>query len=130
MLKIGRPAGAEYRKGLKMADKNPADVNDGWTTVADETPALVVFDTPGEDVFTGTFVEKRHIINPNDADQQWDQYVFRGTDGDLYGINSSYSIAKGMEAVNPGQECRITFVKTVDVGRPSPMKDFKIETRG
>jgi hypothetical protein len=98
-----------------------------WTTVADETPAHVVFDTPGEDVFIGKFIEKR-TLTPN-PEQSWDQYVFRGTDDELYGINSSYSLAKGMEAVQPGQMVRITYVKNVDVGRPSPMKDFKIEVK-
>lgn len=102
---------------------------DEWTTVADETPAQVIFDTVG-DVFVGTYVEKRHIVNPNDPEQQWDQFVFRGEDGDLYGVNSSYSIAKGMESVQPGKVTRLTYIKDVNVGRPSPMKDFKVETKG
>ena len=106
---------------------------DEWTVVADETPAQIVFDSVG-DVFVGRYVEKRHITNPNDPEQQWDQYVFRGigdeVDGVLCGVNSSYSIAKGMETVQPGQVTRLTYIKDVNVGRPSPMKDFKVETKG
>lgn len=106
-----------------MANSNAEE----WTTVADETPAQVIFDTVG-DVFVGRFVEKR-TLTPN-PEQSWDQFVFRGIeDGELYGINSSYSIAKGMETVQPGSVVRLTYVKDVEVGRPSPMKDFKIEVK-
>lgn len=98
---------------------------DEWTTVSDETPARVVFDTPGTDVFIGTYVEMKTIANPKGDD--FDQFVFRGTDDGLYGINSSYSLARGMSKVSEGQKVRITYVKNVDVGQPAPMKDFKID---
>jgi hypothetical protein len=115
------PRGRADRKGHTMA----AGKQDEWTTVADETPSRIVFDTPGEDVFIGTFVETRTIANPKGDD--FDQYVFRGEDGNLYGTNASYSLTRGMEKVDPGNRVRITYVKNVDVGQPAPMKDFKIE---
>jgi hypothetical protein len=116
------PRGRADRKGHTMA----AGKQDEWTTVADETPSRIVFDTPGEDVFIGTYVEKRVIENPRGDD--FDQFVFTGTDGALYGTNSSYSLARGMAKVNPGQKVRITYVKNVPIpGQPAPMKDFKID---
>lgn len=104
-----------------------------WTTVADETPAQVIFDTIG-DTFEGTYVEKREIVNPNPDPKtgehsKWNQYVFRGTDGELYGINESYSIAKGMAEVPFGTYTQLEYKKSVEVGRPSPMRDFIIRTR-
>jgi len=105
-----------------------APKNDEWTTVADESPSRVVFDTVGDE-FIGTYVEKVTINNPKNG-EDFDQYVFRGTDGNLYGTNSSFSLARGMAKVTAGQMVRITYMKNIPIaGQPAPMKDFKIDVK-
>jgi hypothetical protein len=100
--------------------------SDEWTTVQDETPSRVIFDTIG-DQFIGEYIGSS-LIKINDG-ETFTQYRFRGTDGELYGINESYKIRQAMEDVEPGQVCRITYVKDVDTGQPAPMKDFRVDVR-
>ncbi len=100
--------------------------DDGWNVVSDESPTKVIFDTIG-DVFQGVF-EGEKEITPKEGDP-FTMYLFRGPDGELFGIPESFKIKTGMAEVKAGQECRIEYVKDVNVGRPQPMKDYRISVR-
>jgi hypothetical protein len=109
---------------------------DGWTTVGEESGTLVTWEHPGES-FTGEFVGTRHIVPPDakSEDDEFDQQMFRsnedGTDvGDiLYAINGGYKIRDALKPEYEGHLVRIIYVKDVDTGQPSPMKDFKVQVR-
>lgn len=97
-----------------------------WETAAEEAPTRVVFDTIG-DVFLG-FYQGTNEVKMDDG-TSFTQYLFRGSDGVLYAINESYKIKQGMANVPEGHETRVEYVKDVDTGRPSPMRDFRIQHR-
>lgn len=94
-----------------------------WTTIQDETPDKIIFDTFG-DCFTGVF-QGIQEITPEDADA-FEQAVFRNDEG-LYAIGG-YKVLNAMRDVPQGTLTRLTYVKNVDTGQPSPMKDVKVET--
>ena len=101
-----------------------------WETVAEGSRTKVQFDTIG-DVFTGEYQGTEEITNPNDG-RTWMQYNFRGhspaeLSGELCAINGGFAFRRAFESVPVGSLVRITFIKTVDTGQPTPMKDFKVE---
>ena len=100
-----------------------------WTTVEDESPTMVEFDTPG-DVFVGVKQGYQHVTFTDDGEEQeFDICLFR-IDGDdtLYGIAPGFKLERALSSVPDGTLTRITYKKQIDTGRPSPMKDFKVET--
>lgn len=97
----------------------------GWTVVSDESPIKVVFDEIG-DVFIGTFEGSQELKSKDD--QPFTMWLFRH-EGDLYGIQDSHKLRIGLSQVEKGREVRIEYVKDVEVGRPQPMKDFRISVR-
>jgi hypothetical protein len=106
---------------------------DDWEfeTVADASPTKVLFDTIG-DCFVGQYEGIQHIVPDTIIPgkiEEFDLYTFRGRDGQLYGINKSYKMSKGMDAVKIGDWVRITYVANIDVRQAEPMKDLKIEVR-
>lgn len=101
---------------------------DEWDVVSDESPAVVVFDTPG-DQFVGVYEGMETIENPTaekDEDKTFDRFLFRH-DGHPYAINSSYRMIQGMAKVEIGQKCRLTFVKEIPARKGNPLKDIKVE---
>jgi hypothetical protein len=113
-----------------------ADTDTGWETVSDESGTLVNWEHPGES-FVGTFIGTRHIVPPdaNSDDDEFDQQMFRANpdatgDGEvLFAINGGYKIREALKPEHEGRLIRITYVKDVDTGQPSPMKDFKVEVK-
>jgi hypothetical protein len=102
---------------------------DGWETVADESPTRAVFDTVGEQ-FIGQFLSVDQIENPADETAPFEYIILRGTDGHLYSISAGYKLKQAFEKVTPGHAVRITYVKDVDMGDSrNPMKDYKVEAR-
>ena len=114
--------------------KNPpvqANDDDGWATTSDESPVQVKFDTFG-DTFTGIKAGKMELADKED--RPFTVYLFRaqGTpgveNGTLCSIAHSYKLA-GLDDITDGTLTRVTYIKDVDVNRPLPMKDYKIQTR-
>lgn len=104
------------------------DESSDWTSALTEAPTMVVFDTLGDE-FIGTYLgyELIQFTDPKEGEKEFKQYKFVGTDGVIYGINSTYRIDKGMADVPEGKLTRIVYVKDVDVNRPQPMRDFSIQ---
>lgn len=103
-----------------------------WDTVAEGAANRVVFDTIG-DSFIGQYIGDQHVEREPSADgedQSFDLFNYRGRDGELYAINKSFALEEAMRKVQPGQWCRITYIKDVPTGRKlNPMKDFKVDVR-
>lgn len=103
-----------------------------WETVVEGAPARVVFDTIG-DSFIGQFIGEEHVDQEpaaDGSDPSFDLFLYRGQDGDRYAINKSYALAEAMVKVEPGQWCRITYIKDIATSRKlNPMKDFKVDVR-
>lgn len=95
-----------------------------WTTVQDESPDVIIFDTVG-DQFIGTYVGTEEIENEGET---FTRFLFRNDKG-FFAINSSYRLAQGMGKVQTGELVRLTYIKNVDTssGKLNPMKDIKVE---
>lgn len=107
---------------------------DDWEfkTVIEESPTGVVFDTVG-DVFIGQFVD-RITITPDkpekgEAKDPFDLFRFRGRDGELYAINPSGKLDRGMSVVNAGDWVRITLIKLIPSSKGNDFKDFRVEVK-
>jgi hypothetical protein len=117
-----------------MAANSTANDNDGWVTTSDESPLQVKFDTFG-DTFTGIKSGKMELTGSDG--EPFTLYLFRAQgmaethgveDGELCSIAHSYKLA-GLDDIPDGMLTRVTYVKDVEVGRPQPMKDYRIQTR-
>lgn len=97
-----------------------------WETVIEESPTVVVFDTIG-DQWVGQYLGEQHIV-PENGDEPFDRFLFRGQDGDLYAVNKSYKL--NFENIPVNSWCRLTYMKNIPTGRKlNPMKDIKVEVR-
>ena len=106
-------------------------MSDGWTTVSQEAPTMVIFDTIGDE-FIGQYIGPEYIDLPKPDDKgktNFRQDTFTGTDGELYGINPGYDLSKALDKVQPGLWAKITYLKDIDTGQPAPMRSFRVQTR-
>lgn len=103
------------------------DDNEEWETVVTESGLKLAFSNVGES-FVGTYVGTQTIHNPKD-DTDFDQQQFRDPEGTLYAINGGFKLREGLKDVAPGAIVRITYMGEIDTGSPSPMKDFRVESR-
>jgi len=116
-----------------VRDDNGAIVTDSWEweTVQEASAIRVIFDTIGDE-FTGQFKGSEHIT-PDKATEdaeEFDLFIFLGTDGERYAINHSYSLKKGMEKVKFDDWTRITYTKDLPTKRGlNDMKDFRVDVR-
>lgn len=132
---MGRTAPAKIENAAPVEENEP-DVSIApddweWATVYDESPTIVLFDTVG-DTFIGQESGKKHVeMPPGDKgeNQDFDIYLFRGRDGELYGIYASYAMDEGMNTVPEGAWVRITFVSEIAVKKGNPMKNLRFEVR-
>jgi hypothetical protein len=116
-----------------MASKTtPANDNDGWTTVAEESATQIKFDTDG-DTFTGVKVGSDRLTARDG--NEFTVYLFRAhgaqngiEDGEFCSIAESYKL-QALAEIPDGHLVRVTRTKLVDVGRPQPMTDYKIESK-
>lgn len=102
-----------------------------WETVHDESPTIVLFDQVGE-TFVGQEAGKKYVeMPPGDKgeDESFHIYLFRGRDGELYGMYESYAMTEGMKAVPSGAWVRITFVSEIPVKKGQPMKNLRFDVR-
>jgi hypothetical protein len=102
-----------------------------WETVHDESPTLVTFDTIGDEFIgqkKGTkFIEQPP--GPKGEDNSFTIFLFRGTNGELYGIYESYAMTEGMKKVPDDAWVRIKFVSEVDVKQGNPMKNLRFDVK-
>lgn len=130
----------ESMAGTKSKAENPAPEDEGWETVQEESPAVLVFENPG-DRFIGRYLGPEHI-EPTGTDKDgnplepFDRFTFRAQDngaeipdGTLVAINSSWRMNSAMDKVQPGDLCRITYVKPIKTNQPSPLKDFRVDVK-
>ncbi len=96
-----------------------------WDTKVAELGDQIVFENPGEDVFIGQYVGSR-IVNQEDGNN-FTVLQFIGIDGKPYQTNAGWKLEDGFMDIEAGSIVRMTYVKDVDTGSPSPMKDFRIE---
>jgi hypothetical protein len=99
-----------------------ADTN-SWETVADETPDRIIFDTLG-DQFVGTY-EGEMLVDLDDG-EQGKYLTFRNADG-YFCTSAGYKLDQAFQKISVGSLVRLTYVKNVDTGQPTPMKDMKVE---
>jgi hypothetical protein len=122
----GTPDGA-YAMDVNSA--YPAEVKDlnwnsvKWQTAVQETGTQIVFDTIG-DTFIGMFTGKRHAVNDG---EDFTILTFTGTDGEAYQTNAGWKLSEGFSDIPSGTIVRIKYVKDVETGSPSPMKDFRVD---
>ena len=97
-----------------------------WETVAEESPTVVLFNTVG-DQLVGFYVGEDHIAPENG--EEFDRYVFNSSTGPV-AVNKSYKLEEAMQKVQPGDFCRITYVKEIPTKRGlNPLKDFRVEVK-
>jgi hypothetical protein len=94
-----------------------------WETRVQESGDQIVFDTIG-DVFIGQFTGARKA---DTDDGQFTILTFMGVDGKPYQTNAGWKLQEGFSDIDSGTIVRVTYVKDVDTGSPSPMKDFRID---
>ncbi len=99
-----------------------------FETVVEESPTHVVFDTVG-DVFIGQYVDRITITPETAGKDPFDLFTFRGRDGELYAVNPSGKLDKGMDVVKPGDWVRLTLTKFIPSNKGNDFKDFRVEVR-
>lgn len=112
-----------------MATKNE---NDGWGTVSEVSATQVTLDVG--DSFTG-IRRGSEVLTANDGNE-FTVHYFDATnvgksgleEGEFCSVAESHKLKK-LADIPDGHEVRITRVKDVDVNRPQPMKDYRIESR-
>lgn len=112
-------------------------VNDSteWETVTEASPTKIIFDTIG-DRFIGTYqgelniAAEMNITKDHPEGEAFDMYLFRGVDGELYSVNKSYKLMMGLDGVDIGTLCRLTYVADIPTGRGlNPMKDITLDVK-
>lgn len=116
--------------------ENPA--SDGWTTVQEESPAVLVFENPG-DQFVGRYIGPETVTPEGEGEEPFTRYTFRAEgnpaeaeipDGTLVAINSSWRVESAMGKVEPGDLTRITYTKDIKTKRGlNPLKDFRVDVK-
>jgi len=103
---------------------------DDWEfeTIIEESPTHVVFDSVG-DVFIGQFVDRVTIVPETAGKDPFDLFRFRGRDGELYAVNPSGKLDKGMEAVKAGEWVRLTLIRFIPSTKGNDFKDFRVEVK-
>lgn len=112
--------------------------DDGWETESQESAVKVSLDEVG-DVFTGILLGSRLVEfdDPREGKKEFTVYQFQAMgmeesagleDGTLCDIQESFKL-KPLSDVKPGRLVRITRMRDVDVNRPQPMKDYRIQSK-
>jgi hypothetical protein len=96
-----------------------------WDQATEESPDRIIFDTVG-DTFVGTYEGRTTISNPKGDD--FDQLLFRGLDHHLYAISPSYKLNIAFQEIKIGTMSKMVYLKDIDVGQASPMKDIQVFT--
>lgn len=96
-----------------------------WETVVEESGEPVVFETVG-DKFIGMYTGKRHVET---EDGKFVILTFKGPGGRAYQTNAGWKLESAFDEdlIMRGDIVCVTYVKDVDTGQPSPMKDFRVQ---
>lgn len=100
-----------------------------WETEQDETPDRLIFDTIGDE-YAGLYLGSEVITydDPKEGETTFTQLHFWDEESPKV-INAGYKLLEAFAKVEPGREARIRYVKDVNVGQASGMKDFKVWSR-
>lgn len=108
------------------ADVSSAPDDWTWNVIVEESPTKVIFDTIG-DVFIGQYMGPRTITPENGRDEPFTVLTFRGRDGGLYAVNTSYKLNDALEDVDLGTWVKLEYVADIETNRNlNPMKDFRV----
>jgi hypothetical protein len=83
------------------------------------------FDTIGVSL-TLRYLGKRYA-NVDDSEKRFLVLMFEDANGKPYQINAGWKLASAFEDILPNSIVRMTYVKDVETGAVSPMKDYRIE---
>lgn len=103
----------------------PADWE--FDVIADESPVRVVFEGEG-DTFIGQYEGIRHV-EPDNGDDPFDLFVFRGRDERLYSVNVSTKLERVITDEHIGKWMRIELIKLIPAKKGNPFKDFRVSIR-
>lgn len=99
-------------------------------TVVNESPSKVLLEEVG-DRFFGQFVEIQHIDNPKKAtdpdEEDFDLFVFRGRDNELYALNNSTQLAQSAAVFDAGEWYLITLVSLIPGRKGNPLKNIRVQ---
>lgn len=113
-------------------DKVTPVSDEEWETVVEQSGTPIDFSNPG-DQFVGVYdgVSVIEFDDPKEGPKSFKQYRFTDTENLPRVLNGTYKLDEAFEEAGEleGKTVRITFVGTLDVGQPSPMRDFKIEVK-
>lgn len=98
---------------------------DEWETVIEDSGVPIEFQKFG-DQFIGRFEGERTITPPDGTKESFTQQMFRD-DGVLYVMSGGYKLRAAFKDIAIGTRVRITYVRDVQTGQPSPMRDFRVE---
>lgn len=122
----------DFVEGLDLTDPTSNETDWEWDTVKEAAPSKMIFDTIG-DVFIGQYLGIEHValeLNAKGEDPSFDQYIFRGRDGERYSIAQSFDLQKAMNDVEESKWVRLEYVKDVATGTgKNDMKSFKVSVR-
>jgi hypothetical protein len=107
---------------------DPADYQ--WETAHEEAGDQIVFDTPGEDEYTGLYLGQEEITftDPKGEEKTFTQLKFRDPEG-LKVVNAGYELREAFKGIPENTMTRIRYMKDVRIqGQASPMKSFRVDT--
>jgi hypothetical protein len=114
----------------RLIDQEMAEFDENtvqWETAVPETGDQIVFDTIG-DVFTGLYLGSRTVLAEEDnPESAFRILMFTGTDGKPYQVNAGWKLESAFKLIPERSIVRITYVKDIDTGQPSGMKDYRVE---
>jgi hypothetical protein len=109
---------------VKSPNQNFGVQTQGLTAkvLAQETGEQVVFEHFGDSV-TLLFTGIEHVST---EESRFDILTFLDADGKPYQLNAGWRLENIFRDIPPNTVTTITYVKDVDTGNPSPMKDFRV----
>lgn len=98
-----------------------------WTTARHESPTQVVFDTPG-DLYVGVYVGKEVVeFEDKKGEQQTFTVIHWKDDDGPKATNASWALLDAYKDIPVGAITRNLYVKDLDVGQQSALKDFAVD---
>jgi hypothetical protein len=100
-----------------------------WEVAIEEAGEPIEFKTVG-DAFVGVFTGARlaKVVNSKGEDELFTILTFKGKGGVAYQTNAGWKLESGFSDADimRGDIVYVQYVKDVDTGQQSPMKDFRV----